>query len=159
MEKVTTVVDEKAIKECYKSSRILCYVLAGLGGFGVGFYFMYSIMTQKWIEPFNGILFIMGIVFIIVGVILDGSISKAIKAVKANPATTITEFKEDHLFMEAYRNGEKVSEGKEEYKMFKHYIVKTHYVFMYTKTNVVYTFTKSDELVEFLSKTGIKKFQ
>ena len=157
MEKVTTVIDEKANKELLKPTRILTLVLAGLGGFGVGYYFMYSIISQKWSEAVNIILCIVGVVFIAFGFFFDYRITKAIKLAKTNPITTVTEFKEDHLVMESYKNNEKIGESKVDYKSFKRYTVKANFVFMTYQNNSTFAFTKSDELVEFLSKTGIKK--
>lgn len=157
MEKVTTVIDEKANKELLKPTRILTWVLAGLGGFGVGYYFMYSIISQKWSEAVNIILCIVGVIFIAFGFFFDYRITKAIKLAKANPITTVTEFNEDHLVMESYKNNEKIGESKVDYKSFKRYTVKANFVFMTYQNNSTFAFTKSDELVEFLSKTGIKK--
>lgn len=157
MEKVTTIIDERANKELAKPTRILTYILAGLGGFCVGYYFMFSIISQKWSEPVNIVLCIVGVIFIAFGFFFDYRVSKAIKLAKANPVTTVTEFNDDHLFMVSYKNNEKVSEGKVEYTSIKRYTVKANFVFLVTLNNVTLAFTKSDELVEFLSKTGIKK--
>ena len=157
MEKVTTIIDERANKELAKPTRILTYILAGLGGFCVGYYFMFSIISQKWSEPVNIVLCIVGVIFIAFGFFFDYRVSKAIKLAKANPVTTVTEFNDDHLFMVSYKNNEKVSEGKVEYTSIKRYTVKANFVFLVTLNNVTLALTKSDELVEFLSKTGIKK--
>lgn len=157
MEKVTTIIDEKANKELLKPTRILTWVLSGLGGFGVGYYFMYSIISQRWSEAVNIILCIVGVVFIAFGFFFDYRITKAIKLAKTNPITTVTEFNDDHLVMESYKNNEKIGESKVDYKSFKRYTVKANYVFMTYQNNSTFAFTKSDELVEFLSKTGIKK--
>lgn len=157
MEKVTTIIDEKANKELLKPIRILTWVLALLGGFCVGYYFMYSIISQRWSEAINIILCIVGVVFISFGFFFDYRITKAIKLAKTNPITTVTEFNEDHLMMESYKNNEKIGESKVDYKSFKRYTVKANYVFLTYQNNSTFAFTKSDELVEFLSKTGIKK--
>ena len=146
MEKVTTTIDENANKELLKPTRILTWILAILGGFCVGFYFMFSIMTQKWLEPVNIILCVVGVVFIIFGFFFDYRVTKTIKLAKAN-----------HLVMESYKNNEKIAESKVDYKSFKRYTVKANFVFMTYQNNTTFAFTKSDELVEFLSKTGIKK--
>ena len=37
MEKITTIVDDKANKELAKPTRILTWILAGIGGFCIGF--------------------------------------------------------------------------------------------------------------------------
>lgn len=157
MEKVTTVLDEKVYKELFKSTRVLTWVLAGLGGFGVGYYFMYSILSQKWSEPVNIILAVVGVIFIAFGFFFDYRVSKAIKLGKNNPITTVTEFNEDHFIIESYKNDEKTGESKIEYKSFKYYIVKTNYVYMTYENNSTFAFTKSDELIELLNKVGIKK--
>ncbi len=157
MEKVTTIIDENANKELLKPTRILTWILALLGGFCVGFYFMFSIMTQKWLEPVNIILCVVGVVFIVFGFFFDYRVTKTIKLAKANPITTVTQFNEDHLVMESYKNNEKIAESKVDYKSFKRYTVKANFVFMTYQNNTTFAFTKSDELVEFLSKTGIKK--
>ena len=159
MEKVVTIVDEKANKELTLSTRIFVCILAGLGGFGIGFYLMYSIFKREggWNDPLNITLCVLGIFFIIVALFFDYKITKAIKLAKANPVKTITEFNDDYLVMESYKGEEKVAESKLEYKSFKRYSVKKNFVFMVTDNNITLAFTKSDELVDFISKTGIKK--
>ena len=157
MEKVTTIVDDKANKELAKPTRILTWILAGIGGFCIGFYFTFNIITKSWLEPINIIMAVVGVIFIACGFFFDYRINKAIKLAKANPITTVTEFNEDHLVMESYKNNEKIAESKVEYISFKRYTVRAHFVFLTTQNNVTVAFTKSDELVEFMSKTGIKK--
>lgn len=157
MEKITTVIDEKANKELAKPTRILSYIIGFLGAACIGFYITFSALTKTWGDALNIVLVIVGAIFLLFGVYFDHIITKALKRAKADPFTSISDFQDEYVFIEIFKNEEKMSEGKIYYNTIKRMLVRKNYIYLVGENRMTYVFTKSDELLDFLSKTGVKK--
>ena len=159
MEKIKTVLDEKATKEFMKGGFILAYVGIAVSLLVFAIYVLFGVINNSWVDTISIVLLIAGITLLLLSLFLLFFYMNAVKKAGAFIRTAEYEFLDDSLVYTLYRNDEKIEEGKQYYQDLVDYRESKNYVFIRLKNNTFFAITKVDGLVDFLASKGLHKFK
>jgi len=158
MNKMIVNVNNKAVKEVYKTQKMMVsfYLVVGilmLGGFIVS-----TILNTNWVR----IISIVGIVaasviigfslFILISLIMVTSSTKTVE--RRNEIT----FNLDHMFFETYDKEEKIEEAKIKYEELEKYVITKNYIYSVLKVGKgLIIFNRDDKLISLFNDKKIPR--
>lgn len=157
MEKISTDINSKAIKELMKP--YISYFF-----FGVGFsllmalvYVLVSFSDNSWGNPFHVVLIVLtGVIFLFSFLFLT-TYSGSIKRASLIERTMVYEFLDEHFIVEGFKGDEKLEEAKHLYSETQGYRLSKNYIFLLLDAGGFLPITRSEELISFLKEKGIKE--
>ena len=157
MEKITTEINTKAIKELMKP-----YI--GFFFFSIGFallmglvYVLVSFSDNSWGNPFHVVLIVLtGVIFLFSFLFLSTYFT-TVKRASLIERTMVYEFLDEHFIVEGFKGDEKIEEVKHLYSETQGYRLSKNYIFLLLDAGGFLPITRSEELISFLKEKGIKE--
>jgi heme/copper-type cytochrome/quinol oxidase subunit 4 len=157
MEKIRTVVNEKALKELFHNARVLALV-ALIFSIVLGSLYVATAATDgDWYEAIKVFIVVLACILMFLSVFLFINCKKAITKNNAFIREVEYDFQEDGLAFEVFRNGEKIESGKLPYEDLVDYRETKSYVSVRLGNNSCFIIDKVAGLIEFLESKNIKK--
>mgnify|MGYP003571288394 CR=1 FL=1 len=99
---------------------------------------------------------IVGIVFIVLGVMILITVVRTIKKSDIKDYYNESEFKEDFFYSYQYKDQKLVNKAKYHYKDVQYFKTTKHYIFLLFYNKTTYPLFKNNELIKFLESKNIK---
>ncbi|MBO4285716.1 MAG: hypothetical protein J5880_00095 [Bacilli bacterium] len=155
MEKITTVVDQKTARELFFNTQLLNIVAFVFGLICIGMYFLFSFLNNNYGEMINIVLLVLGTFLIALSLFLEFALQRRINIYKKNGYEATYEFFNNHIQLQAFRNGEKFQDGKIKYTDIYGYWESKNYINLKLNNLNTLPINKISGLTEFLDSKGV----
>lgn len=157
MEKIKTTFDGSTNKAYFKRP-IICAIVGFVYAFCVFcWYGLNYIITKEPPDTFGTILSVLSAVLVVFGITYLVLIFKTIRTADKNRMETVSEFFDEYIFVEVYKNEEKIQETKFYYDTIASYRVVKDYIFLKVNNNTVFPISNVPGAEDFLRSKSIKK--
>ena len=157
MEKITTVVDERLTKELLHGKTICGFIYGLISLTIIAFYFVMSIIGNKWTDSLLIVALVIGCVALIADIVFILMLFKSINKTRDLKRTIISEFLDEAIIFEIFNEKEKIQNGKISYSNILGYKETKNYLFLRLKSNQYFGINKVEGLLDFVKAKGIKK--
>ena len=157
MEKITTVVNQKTAREISFKTQILVVVSFVFGLVCMGMYFLFSVLNNNFGEIINIVLLVLCTFLVALSMFLEFAVQRRINIYKKNGYEATYEFLDNHIQLQAFRNGEKFQDGKIKYTDIYGYWEGKNYVTIKLNNMNTLPISNVSGLTEFLDSKGISR--
>ena len=155
MEKITTVVDQKTARELSFKTQLLVIGSFVFGLVSIGMYFLFSVLNNNFGDIINIVLLVLGTFLIALSLFLEFAVQRRINIYKKNGYEATYEFFDNHIQLQAFRNGEKFQDGKIKYTDIYGYWEEKNYITLKLNNMNTLPISKVSGLTEFLDSKGV----
>ena len=155
MEKITTVVDQKTARELSFKTQLLVIGSFVFGLVSIGMYFLFSVLNDNFGDIINIVLLVLGTFLIALSLFLEFAVQRRINIYKKNGYEATYEFFNNHIQLQAFRNGEKFQDGKIKYTDIYGYWEEKNYITLKLNNMNTLPISKVSGLTEFLDSKGV----
>ena len=157
MEKISTTVNEKTIKELQKKRQITVLIAFCFGPICIGLYVLFGFLNSSWNNVLNMILLVLGAFLIALSILIEFQLQKRALVYKKNAYESTYEFFDDHILLTAYHNGEQFEQQNIKYKDLYGYYETANYVVLKLTDFHSLPINKVSGLTDFLSNKGVTR--
>ena len=155
MEKITTVVDQKTARELSFKTQLLVIGSFVFGLVSIGMYFLFSYLNNNFGDIINIVLLVLGTFLVALSLFLEFAVQRRINLYKKNGYEATYEFLDNHIQLQAFRNGEKFQDGKIKYTDIYGYWEGKNYITLKLNNMNTLPISKVSGLTEFLDSKGV----
>lgn len=157
MEKITTDINPKAIKELMKPYISYFFFSIGFALLMALVYVLVSFSDNSWGNPFHVVLIVLTSMIFLFSFLFLATYSGSIKRASLIERTMVYEFLDEHFIVEGFKGDEKLEEAKHLYSETQGYRLSKNYIFLLLDAGGFLPITRSEELISFLKGKGIKE--
>mgnify|MGYP002868507777 CR=1 FL=1 len=157
MDKITTVINEKAVKEYL--SPLVKFIIFCFVGFiiFIALYFIFAIISNNWLDPLHYVFIAVALICLVGAFIFLFKYLKSINLVKKHQTTLNYEFFDDYFIFISSNENRKVDERKIFYSDLVSYRESKNYYFLMLNDNNAFIINKNEEVIKLIKEKGISK--